>query len=59
MKRGIVLEYINGGVCAAKGFKAYGLHCGIRKNQNKKDLMMIVADNDCVSADNGYEKTSC
>ncbi len=50
MKRGIVLEYINGGVCAAKGFKAYGLHCGIRKNQNKKDLMMIVADNDCVSA---------
>ena len=50
MKRGIVLEYINGGVCAAKGFKAYGLHCGIRKNQSKKDLMMIVADNDCVSA---------
>ena len=50
MKRGIVLEYINGGVCAAKGFKAYGLHCSIRKNQNKKDLMMIVADNDCVSA---------
>ncbi len=50
MKRGIVLEFVNGGVCAAKGFKAYGLHCGIRKNQNKKDLMMIVADNDCVSA---------
>lgn len=44
------MEFVSGGVCAAKGFKAGGLHCGIRKNLKKKDLMMIVADNDCTSA---------
>ena len=30
-----------GGVCAAKGFQASGVHCGIRKNQTKKDLALI------------------
>lgn len=30
-----------GGVCAAKGFQASGVHCGIRKNQIKKDLALI------------------
>ena len=30
-----------GGVCAAKGFQANGVHCGIRKNQTKKDLALI------------------
>lgn len=25
------MEFIKGGVCAAKGFKAGGIHCGIRK----------------------------
>lgn len=30
-----------GGVCAAKGFQASGAHCGIRKNQTKKDLALI------------------
>ncbi len=38
------MKLISGGVCAAKGFKANGVHCGIRKNQTKKDLAMIVSD---------------
>jgi glutamate N-acetyltransferase/amino-acid N-acetyltransferase len=38
------MKMIEGGVCAAKGFKASGVHCGIRKNQNKKDLALIVSD---------------
>ena len=32
---------INGGVCAAKGFSANGIHCGIRKNKSKRDLALI------------------
>ena len=38
------MEHISGGVCAAKGFKASGVHCGIRKNRTKRDLSMIVSD---------------
>jgi len=38
------MEMINGGVCAARGFKASGVHCGIRKNRQKKDLALIVSD---------------
>ncbi len=38
------MELIKGGVCAAKGFKASGVHCGIRKNKTKKDLALIVSD---------------
>ena len=38
------MKLISGGVCAAKGFKANGVHCGIRKNQTKKDLALIVSD---------------
>lgn len=40
----------NGGVCTPKGFKASGVHCGIRKNKTKKDLALIVADNLCSAA---------
>ena len=35
------MEMISGGVCAAKGFSASGVHCGIRKNKTKKDLALI------------------
>lgn len=35
---------VNGGVCAAKGFKASGIHCGIRRNRSKRDLALIVSD---------------
>jgi glutamate N-acetyltransferase/amino-acid N-acetyltransferase len=35
------MKLISGGVCAAKGFTAGGIHCGIRKNHTKKDLALI------------------
>ena len=34
---------IQGGVCAATGFVANGIHCGIRKNKTKRDLALIVS----------------
>lgn len=36
-------KFVDGGVVAAKGFKASGIHCGIRKNKEKKDLSLLVA----------------
>lgn len=36
-----MLQKVQGGVCAAKGFTANGLHCGIRKNKTKRDLALI------------------
>ena len=38
------MKIIEGGVCAAKGFSANGVHCGIRKNKTKRDLSLIVSD---------------
>lgn len=38
------MKIISGGVCAAKGYKASGVHCGIRRNQTKKDLALIVSE---------------
>ena len=41
------IKIINGGVCAAKGFTASGVHCGIRKNRSKRDLGLIMSDTVC------------
>ena len=41
---------IGGGVCAAKGFSAGGVHAGFRKNTAKLDLAMVVADDICTAA---------
>ncbi len=38
------MQIVEGGVCAAKGFKANGIHCGIRKNRTKRDLALIVSE---------------
>ena len=38
------MKIISGGVCAAKGFTANGVHCGIRKNRTKKDLSLIFSE---------------
>lgn len=38
------MEIISGGVCAAKGFYANGVHCGIRKNKDKRDLALIYSE---------------
>ncbi len=39
-----MMKEIQGGICAAKGFKAAGVHAGIRKNKDKKDLALIVSE---------------
>ncbi len=41
------MKKIKGGVCAAQGFKANGIHCGIRKNKDKLDLALIVSEKEC------------
>ena len=38
------MKHIEGGVCAAAGFSAAGVHCGIRRNHDKKDLALIVSE---------------
>ena len=38
------MKLIQGGVCAAQGFRANGVHCGIRHNRTKRDLTLIVSD---------------
>lgn len=40
----MVIKEIQGGVCAPKGFKANGIHCGIRKNKTKRDFALIVSE---------------
>ncbi|MDD3169707.1 MAG: bifunctional glutamate N-acetyltransferase/amino-acid acetyltransferase ArgJ [Eubacteriales bacterium] len=44
------IEFIDGGICAPKGFQASGVHCGIRQNKTKKDLSLIVSDVMCNAA---------
>lgn len=44
-------KIIDGGVCAAEGFKASGLYCGIKENSTKKnDIALIVSDVMCNAA---------
>ena len=38
------MKLIDGGVCAATGFTASGVHCGVRKNRTKKDISLIVSE---------------
>lgn len=38
------MKIIQGGVCAAKGFTANGVHCGIRHNRTKRDLALIFSE---------------
>ncbi len=44
------MKKIEGGVCAAKGFLASGVHCGIRKNKTKKDLALIFSESKAAAA---------
>ena len=44
------MNWLNEGVCAPKGFTANGIHCGIRKNRDKKDLALIVSEVPCQAA---------
>ncbi len=38
------MKLVSGGVCAAKGFYANGVHCGIRKNRTKRDIALIYSE---------------
>lgn len=44
------MKLIDGGVCAATGFCAAGIHCGIRKNKLKKDLALIFSETPAAAA---------
>ena len=44
------MNIINGGVCAAQGFLANGIHCGIRKNKTKRDLALIYSQKRATAA---------
>ncbi|MEE0772284.1 MAG: bifunctional glutamate N-acetyltransferase/amino-acid acetyltransferase ArgJ [Anaerovoracaceae bacterium] len=44
------VKIIDGGVCAAKGFKAAGTACGIKGRSGKKDLALIVSSEECSAA---------
>ena len=46
----MTFHIIEGGVTAAKGFQASGIHCGIRKNRSKADLALIYSDVPCAAA---------
>lgn len=45
-----MIQEVKGGVTAAKGFQANGLHCGIRRNQSKPDLCLIYSETMCSAA---------
>ena len=46
-----MLNFIEGGVCAAQGFKAAGIHVGVKTHANwKKDVALIVSDVDCAAS---------
>ena len=45
-----MIKKTEGGVCAAAGFSAFGMRCGIRKNKTKKDLAIILSDRDAAAA---------
>ena len=44
------MKIIEGGVCAAQGFLASGVHCGIRKNKEKRDIALIYSEKKAAAA---------
>ncbi|MBP3309656.1 MAG: bifunctional ornithine acetyltransferase/N-acetylglutamate synthase, partial [Ruminococcus sp.] len=49
------IKFVDGGVCAAKGFRANGIQCGLAHagahvTKKKNDLALIVADKECTAA---------
>ena len=38
------------GVCAAKGFVANGLNCGLNSDKNKNDLALVYSETQCQAA---------
>ncbi len=44
------MKLIDGGICAAQGFMASGIHCGVRKNTAKRDLSLIFSEKQATAA---------
>ena len=44
------IKFTEGGDTAPKGFTANGIHCGIRKSKDKKDLALIFCEKECDTA---------
>ena len=44
------ISFIPGGVCAARGFRANGIRCGIKASSKKRDLALIVSEKRCTAA---------
>ena len=44
------IKVIDGGVCAPKGYKANGIHCGVRRSRSKRDLALIVSEKRAAAA---------
>lgn len=42
--------YLEGGVCAARGFQANGLNCGLNPDKKKNDLGLVYSECDCNAA---------
>ena len=47
-----MLNEISGGVCAARGFQAAGVHCGVKASSSpdKNDLALILSERECAAA---------
>ena len=47
-----MLNEISGGVCAAQGFVAAGVHCGVKagSSPDKNDLALILSERECAAA---------
>lgn len=46
----MAFKMVEGGICAPLGFTASGIHCGIRKNKEKKDLALVMCEKECDTA---------
>ena len=48
---GSIMKFIDGGICAAQGFRAAGIHVGVKTHAAwKKDVALIVSDTVCTAA---------
>lgn len=45
-----MINMIEGGICAAQGFTATGVHCGIRKSRTKRDIALILSEKKAAAA---------
>ena len=47
-----MIKEISGGVCAARGFQAAGVHCGVKADSSpeKNDLALILSEKECAAA---------